>query len=169
MWLLKWFHVWNNWRLSLSDMLQSKACRALWENERDLVPFSFFSSPFWLVMPDARTSPSTPPPLPVQTLFAPLWSCTGVLGPTAGHRRVKNVFGVCPVSNRIVIIVSGCHSARWRGSFSVPVPLTGERERLKGSSLEGGKGRCGGRSQSARQPLKAQQHWQLYCQEDIHR
>lgn len=97
------------------------------------------------ISPSHYPSPSSPfpSPRPVPTLFNSLWSCTGVLGQQLA-RGEQNVFGVCLVSNRMVIIVSGCHFGRWRGPFSVRAPPTGESDRLKRSSLEGGKGRCVG-------------------------
>lgn len=82
-----------------------------------------FSVSLWLVTLDTHTFPShVPPP------YTSLWSCTGVFGQQLATGG-QNVFGVCPMSNGIVHIVSGCHFARWRGPFSVPVLwLGGERE-----------------------------------------
>lgn len=134
-----------------------EACCVLWENERNLVLFSPSPSGLSHSIPTPlhhtiRLYNYPPPPSPVSTLFTSLWSCTGVISQQLAKGE-QNVFGVCLVSNRIVLIVSGCHFARWRGPFP-----TGESERLKGSSLEGGKGR--GRGQS----LSPQQHQQQpYC------
>lgn len=51
-----------------------------------------------------------------------------------------------------------------KGVVCASCPPTGLSERLKGSSLEGGKGRCRGWSQSPHQPLKAdQQQQQHHC------
>lgn len=112
------------WCLSLRWHTAVSAFCALWENARDLLLLLVCVR---LVPFNTHTALSH-----FLTLFASLWSCTGVFVQQLAAGE-QNVFGVCPVSNTIALIVSGCHFARWRGLFVLPVLRLGWVRGSKGA------------------------------------
>lgn len=83
--------------------------------------------------------------------------------PTAGRRRTKCLWSL-PCVKYDSPHCQWLSFCQMKGVVCASCPPTGLSERLKGSSLEGGKGRCRGWSQSPHQPLKAdQQQQQHHC------
>lgn len=144
--LLTLYHVPRYWRLNLADILQTKP--AVCFMRKWAGPVVFFPSAFSLVTLNAHISPSHRP-LRRSWLCLPLFEVAEECSAQQLSTGEQNVFGACPLLYRTVIIVSCCHLDGWRGPFLVSVTPTGEGDGLKRSSLEGGKGHCGGQSKCA--------------------
>lgn len=122
--------------------LTVKACSGFWEIKRDLVLFSHHR-----LAPHTRCprtfitlSISNYCPVPQSRLCSPLFVVSQECSANSRPQGEQNVFGGCPVSNRIVLIVSWLSFCQMSGPFPVSVLWLGRARGSKRAPWRAAKG-----------------------------